>query len=60
MPVNGANPVIGTVGKLETVDEMKVEILCVGREVMLNAVKALIKAHPYEQVAYDVYKLEDV
>jgi hypothetical protein len=56
----GANPNIGAVGTLEHVEEMKVEILCVGRQTMLDAVKELVKAHPYEEPAYEVYKLEDV
>lgn len=60
LPGDGANPNIGAVGALEHVEEMKVEILCVGRETMLDAVKALVKAHPYEVPAYEVYKLEDV
>ncbi|MCJ1223988.1 adenine deaminase [Toensbergia leucococca] len=59
-PGEGAVPNIGTVGKAERVEEMKVEILCVGREIMLGAVAALKSAHPYEEVAYEVYKMEDV
>lgn len=46
MPTGDARPNIGQVGKLEFVDEMKVEVLCVGREIMLKAVEALKKAHP--------------
>ncbi|KAJ5888647.1 NGG1p interacting factor 3 NIF3 [Penicillium taxi] len=59
-PNGGANPAIGAVGVLEQLPEMKAEIMCIGRETMLNAVKALIKAHPYEEVAYEVYKMENV
>lgn len=40
-PCEGAKPNIGTVGKLEKVEEMRVEILCVGQPVMLKAVEAL-------------------
>ena len=46
LPSEGATPSIGQVGKLEFVEEMKVEILCVGRSVLLRAVEALKKAHP--------------
>lgn len=60
LPGEGANPNIGAVGTLELVEEMKVEILCVGRETMLEAVKALISVHPYEEPAYEVYKIESV
>ena len=41
LPGEGAKPNIGTVGKLERVEEMKVEILCVGRDVMEGAVDSL-------------------
>ncbi|KAF4214469.1 hypothetical protein CNMCM8980_010402 [Aspergillus fumigatiaffinis] len=60
LPSGDANPAIGAVGQLETVEEMKVEIMCLGRSVMLQAVEALKKAHPYEEVAYEVYKMENV
>ncbi|KAJ5921182.1 adenosine deaminase [Penicillium verhagenii] len=60
LPNQGANPAIGAVGVVETVEEVKLEIMCLGREVMLDAVKALVKAHPYEEVAYEVYRMENV
>ncbi|RAL15257.1 uncharacterized protein BO97DRAFT_403798 [Aspergillus homomorphus CBS 101889] len=60
LPGEGANPAIGSVGDVEYVDEMKVEIMCLGRSIMLQAVEALVKAHPYEEVAYEVYKMENV
>ncbi|GKZ29321.1 hypothetical protein AbraIFM66950_004293 [Aspergillus brasiliensis] len=60
LPSEGANPAIGEVGTVETVQEMKVEVMCLGRSIMLQAVEALIKAHPYEEVAYEVYKMENV
>ncbi|KAK6992251.1 putative GTP cyclohydrolase 1 type 2 [Favolaschia claudopus] len=40
-PTADANPTIGQLGKLEQVEEDRVEV------------------HPYEEVAYDVYRLED-
>jgi hypothetical protein len=40
-PGQSANPNIGTPGELECVDEMKVETICVGREVAVRAVEAL-------------------
>ncbi|KAF9883830.1 hypothetical protein FE257_002767 [Aspergillus nanangensis] len=60
MPSDGASPAIGAVGALEFVQEMRVEVMCVGRSIMLHAVEALKKAHPYEEVAYEVYKMESV
>ncbi|KAF2267622.1 hypothetical protein CC78DRAFT_530717 [Lojkania enalia] len=59
-PGDAANPNIGEVGKLEEVEELRVETLCMGREVAARAVEALKKAHPYEEPAYEVYKLEDL
>lgn len=41
LPGEGAQPNIGEVGKLERVEEMRVEVLCVGRDVMVGAVEAL-------------------
>lgn len=58
--LEGSTPAIGTVGEVETVEEHRVEVLCVGRECMLKAVQKLKDAHPYEQVAYFVVKGEDV
>ncbi|EPE07589.1 structural toxin protein [Ophiostoma piceae UAMH 11346] len=54
-----ANPHIGTVGELETLEEARVMTLCVGEDIARAAVAALKKAHPYEEPAYAVVKLED-
>jgi len=40
-PSDGANPHIGSVGRLETVEEAQVETLCAGEDVARNAVRAL-------------------
>ncbi|KAI9810836.1 MAG: hypothetical protein M1827_006043 [Pycnora praestabilis] len=58
-PGEGANPNIGQVGELERVQEVKCEVLCVGEDIVQKAVKALKEAHPYEEPAYEVYKMED-
>lgn len=60
LPAEGAAPNIGAVGKLERVPETRVEVLCVGKDVMTGAVESLKRAHPYEEPAYEVYKMEDV
>ncbi|KAF7797161.1 hypothetical protein EIP86_008353 [Pleurotus ostreatoroseus] len=57
-----ANPTIGHPGQVEFVEENKVEVVVT--DVASNAItKAVIKelksVHPYEEVAYDVYRLED-
>ena len=41
LPGEGAVPNIGAVGKLERVPETKVEVLCVGTDVMTGAVNSL-------------------
>ncbi|EON68899.1 hypothetical protein W97_08157 [Coniosporium apollinis CBS 100218] len=58
-PGKAANPSIGSSGELEQVEEVRCETLCVGQEVAKKAVQALKSAHPYEEPAYEVYKLED-
>ncbi|OAK95246.1 hypothetical protein IQ06DRAFT_381721 [Phaeosphaeriaceae sp. SRC1lsM3a] len=59
-PGDAANPHIGKVGELEEVDEYRVEAICIGKDTTLKAVEELKKAHPYEEPAYEVYKLEDM
>ncbi|KAJ7246883.1 GTP cyclohydrolase 1 type 2/Nif3 [Mycena haematopus] len=56
-PTAAANPTIGTPGTLNRVEEHRVEVLVVDR--IREVVAALKDIHPYEEVAYDVYKLED-
>lgn len=58
-PSASANPHIGTPGELEEVREVKCETLIVGdRQKVKIVVEALKKAHPYEEVAYEVYRVE--
>ncbi len=59
LPGEGAEPAIGEVGRPEVVEEERIEMICgySTLEQVLNAMKA---AHPYEEVAYDVYELFDV
>ena len=56
-PEEGANPAVGEVGKLESVDEERIEVVC-NRNLLLEVIAAIEKAHPYEEVALDVYPLE--
>lgn len=57
-PLAGADPHIGQVGTLETVEEFKVELVCEDAHIQA-AISALKLAHPYEEVAYDVWQLAD-
>ncbi|RXT14852.1 Nif3-like dinuclear metal center hexameric protein [Ammoniphilus sp. CFH 90114] len=57
LPREGANPHIGTPGSLERVQEVRVETI-VPAQLQNRVVKAMVKAHPYEEVAFDIYPLE--
>lgn len=52
----GAEPYVGKVGELEKVAEFRLEML-VAEDRLHDAISALIAAHPYDEVAYDVYPL---
>lgn len=56
-PLTGADPFIGSQGSIETVEEYKVELVCEDA-VIAAAVAALKQVHPYEEPAYQVWKLE--
>ncbi|HEX5018079.1 MAG TPA: Nif3-like dinuclear metal center hexameric protein, partial [Actinomycetes bacterium] len=58
-PQPGANPTIGSVGSAEVLDESRVEML-VPRQRRAAVLDALRSAHPYEEVAVDVYELAEL
>jgi dinuclear metal center YbgI/SA1388 family protein len=55
---DNSDPALGEKGKYETVEEIKLETLVDAWKLssIMNAVK---KVHPYEEVAYDVFKVEN-
>lgn len=57
-PLKGTTPFLGAVDKLEKVKEIKIETIVPNslREIVIKEMKS---AHPYEEVAYDVYKIEE-
>jgi hypothetical protein len=55
----GASPTIGEVGEEERVPELRVETV-VPVERAGDVVRALLAAHPYEEVAYELYPLVEV
>lgn len=57
-PLEGTDPYIGTKDQLEFVDEVKIETI-VKSEHLKNTIHLMLKAHPYEEVAYDIYPLEN-
>ncbi|MFY8036326.1 MAG: Nif3-like dinuclear metal center hexameric protein [Cyclobacteriaceae bacterium] len=57
-PSENANPTIGTQGKKETVREARIEVLF-PEHLKSKIVTALQAAHPYEEVAYYLHRLEN-
>jgi dinuclear metal center YbgI/SA1388 family protein len=53
-----STPTIGKPLQLEEVDEVRVEMI-VPRACVTSVVAAMKSAHPYEEVAYDLYTLEN-
>jgi dinuclear metal center YbgI/SA1388 family protein len=56
-PHEGTNPYIGRTGKLETVQEIRLETI-IPQNRIAGAVQSMLRVHPYEEVAYDIYRLE--
>ena len=56
LPLKGAHPHIGQVGKSEAIEEERIEVgtTIENIEKVIAAMKAV---HPYEEVVYDVYPL---
>ena len=57
-PLHNSKPAIGTLNTLEHVVETKIELLCAD-ELVKQAVIAIRQSHPYEEPAYDVWRLEE-
>lgn len=58
-PETGASPFTGEIGKLETVEEVKIEITC-EKSRLKQIINAIEKVHPYEEVAVDIYPMLDI
>lgn len=56
-PESGANPYIGEIGKIELVNEERIETIC-DRENLQKVIESIKKVHPYEEIALDIYPLE--
>lgn len=56
-PTAGAQPFIGRVHETSRVEEYRVEMVCADEHIQA-AVNALREAHPYEEPAFDVWRLE--
>lgn len=56
-PLEGSQPFLGQHGEVERVSEYKVELVCEDG-LIGEAIAAFKQAHPYEEPAYEVYRLE--
>ncbi len=54
-PREGARPLVGRVGRLETVEEARVEVV-LRRDRRRQVLAAMRAAHPYEEVAHDLHE----
>lgn len=55
-PLANSQPFVGQTHQLEKIAEYKVEMVC--EDALAKAVvKVLLDTHPYEEVAYEVYRI---
>jgi len=55
---DGSNPFTGEIGKTHFEEEVRIETI-VPRSRLVMCIAALTNSHPYEEVAYDVYPVEN-
>lgn len=58
-PLEGSKPFLGEEGKVEKVDEYKVEMIC-DNAIIQSVLEELIKVHPYEEPAYTVCEIKTI
>lgn len=56
--MEGSNPFVGEKGKIHFEKEVRFETI-LPKYLKSKVVKALINSHPYEEVAYDIYPMEN-
>jgi hypothetical protein len=59
MACEGADPFVGEIGKRHHEKETKIEIVF-PFYLEIQVVEALVKNHPYEEVAYDIFTMDNV
>lgn len=57
-PLDGAIPTLGVVGDIEKIEEIRLETM-VSENVIEEVIKTLYLAHPYEEPAFDLVKLDN-
>lgn len=55
-PSDKANPHIGSAGKLEKVDEERIEVAC-EKDQAAEIINVIRDVHPYEEVVIDIYPM---
>jgi len=55
--LEGANPHVGSIGELHVEEEVKVEVVF-PESIKNRVLKAMLNAHPYEEPAYDIIRLD--
>lgn len=56
--LEGADPFVGEPGKLHVEKEVRIEVV-LPEYIRKQVVRALLGSHPYQEVAYDIYRLEN-
>ncbi|MDE1919802.1 MAG: hypothetical protein KGH56_03905 [Patescibacteria group bacterium] len=59
LPDEGAHPAIGEVGRLEEVEEERIEVSC-DDALVAKVVDAIHHTHPYEEPVIDIFSLASV
>lgn len=57
-PEEGADPFVGEIGRRHQETEVKIEIIFPGY-LQDKLIAAMFEAHPYEEVAYDIFQLDN-
>ena len=57
-PVNKAKPFKGTIGKIETAEELKIEFIIKEKD-LAATIRVIHDMHPYEEPAIDVIEMTD-
>ncbi|MNS74307.1 putative GTP cyclohydrolase 1 type 2 [compost metagenome] len=57
VPQEGTTPFIGEQGKMEHAEEIRIETI-VPSSLRSKVIAAMLKSHPYEEVAYDLYSMD--
>lgn len=57
VPGEGTDPFIGKQGQMEKTEEIRIETV-VPQSIRSKVIQAMLKSHPYEEVAYDLYPMD--